>query len=180
MKNYNEDIMKKRSGKDIIFLYLIILIIPVFAMVLLPFVNDIISQLLSIYFALVFILTFLTILSWMLKKQYLSIFFGCHQKKERSFVCSLKYLGVCSRCTGIYIGIFFSSILIILDSPWYIYLLIGIPLIIDGLAQHLNFYKSNNYIRITTGILFGPTLVFLFYLFHFSLYHIAYYFYSLF
>ncbi|MFW5795524.1 MAG: DUF2085 domain-containing protein [Bacillota bacterium] len=167
------------TGKDILFLYLLILIIPIIYMVFLPYFFNKITNLISVYLALLTILIIITFINILLKKPYIAITFSCHQDKNKSFNFIYKYLGICARCAGIYLGIFFSIILILLASPWYVYFLIGIPLIIDGITQYKGFRNSNNFIRLLTGFLFGPTLVYILYLFHYCLYQIAYYFYSL-
>ena len=177
MNNY---LNKKRiTGIDIIFLYLLILFIPILFMVFIPYFFNNATKLLSIYLALITVLILITSLNFIFNKPYIAVFFSCHQDKNKSIQCIYNSLNICARCTGIFLGIFISIIFILLKTPWYIYFILGIPLIIDGTTQYISSWKSNNFLRVFTGILFGPTILFVFYLFHYSLYQIAYYFYSL-
>lgn len=81
----------------------------------------------------------------------------CHRLPERSLTIFGYTLPLCARCTGIVIGSILALILaylnIILSIIFYLMLLI--PLIIDGVTQSLNYRKSNNLLRLTTGIIFG-------------------------
>lgn len=75
--------------------------------------------------------------------------------------------GVCSRCTGMYLGLLLglviSEILVRFRIPKVIPILFLIPLILDGgiqtiayiLAPEHGFYESTNPRRFTTGLLFG-------------------------
>lgn len=114
------------------------------------------------YFALIIILMFMLLMYLGFQKQYLALFFGCHQNKGRTFHISKTPLPLCARCTGIFIGIFLSVFLFISEINFlYIYLLV-IPLIVDGLLQRFTRYESNNYTRLITGLLFAPGFVILF------------------
>lgn len=89
------------------------------------------------------------------KRPYLTLFFGCHTIDKRSFKIVHKHLGLCARCFGILLGMILMSFISLFDFN-YIYLVIGIiPLIIDGYIQKKYSYESNNFKRITSGILFG-------------------------
>lgn len=95
-------------------------------------------------------------------KQYIALFYGCHQKKERSIHIKKTPFILCSRCMGILIGIFFTPIVLLLDVHYYYLLLLMIPLLVDGLLQYLTTYQSNHFKRITTGFLFSFGFVFVF------------------
>ncbi len=90
----------------------------------------------------------------------------CHQIESRSFHLLGYKMGVCTRCLGIYIGTFafgvFESItatrLIRINEK--ILLTMIAPLTIDGTAQLIGFYVSNNIIRFITGIFAGAAFVF--------------------
>ena len=102
------------------------------------------------------------IANYLLKKPYLAIIFGCHQRLDRSFKGILRNWPLCQRCTGIYIGIFVCLMFSYLDilKEWMI--LFALPLLIDGWIQRKTDYKSNIYRRMTTGVLFSPLLVIVF------------------
>lgn len=105
------------------------------------------------------ILAIIIIIQIILKKQYTALIFGCHQKHSRSFNIVHKYLGLCSRCFGILIGIFMMSLLSNLKINLNLFLLGLIPLLIDGLIQKFTKISSTNFRRIVTGVLFGPALI---------------------
>ena len=90
----------------------------------------------------------------------------CHQQDSRSFGFDGLYMPLCSRCTGIYIGIFFSLVAIIIierrvkgefPSVKTAVITIGAILLmgLDVAASALKFFDSNNYIRFAAGFLAG-------------------------
>ncbi|MED4779531.1 DUF2085 domain-containing protein [Brevibacillus choshinensis] len=84
-------------------------------------------------------------------------FFPCHRMKERSFTFSGKQFPVCARCTGILLGFVF--ILVLLFIPWripfWIGILLNIPMVIDGYTQLKKWRQSNNSLRFFTGLVSG-------------------------
>jgi uncharacterized membrane protein len=113
--------------------------------------------------ALSIYLIILLIIYYGFNKQYIALFFGCHQKIDRSFINKdKKPFILCARCTGILIGILISSLLYSIISNVYLWLLLMIPLLIDGMIQKRTDYRSNNIKRLLTGILFGPGFVIVF------------------
>lgn len=92
-------------------------------------------------------------------KKYKIVF--CHRLPERSFHIGKYGFPLCSRCTGIFIGIITSLILIQLSFglPFIASLLLITPLIFDGFLQLLNLKESNNILRFSTGLLFGLALL---------------------
>ena len=108
---------------------------------------------------LVVILIILLLAYYLFDKSYLVIFFGCHQKVTRSFRINGKYFILCSRCSGILVGMLVSVVLTYLNVHYLILLFMGLPLIIDGLIQKYSSYRSNNNLRFITGLMFGPTVV---------------------
>ena len=96
------------------------------------------------------------ILSFKFKKRKIN-FCACHQEKDKSiwFFGIEKYF--CSRCIGLIlgaiVGVLFKTFFFRL--PLYISLILATPLIIDSLTQLFDLRKSNNILRLTTGILFG-------------------------
>jgi uncharacterized membrane protein len=93
----------------------------------------------------------------------------CHRIHRRTFNFRGYYFPVCSRCTGLYIGVFVSFIYINLYFVNYsLYLFLSsvfmiIPTVIDGFSQFYGFRESNNNLRFFTGLIAGFGLVFLIY-----------------
>ncbi len=86
----------------------------------------------------------------------------CHQFPTHSFYIFGSNMGLCSRCFSIYFALFVSSILLIffdIKLSWryrfFISFILAVPLLADGFTQLYNLRESNNYLRLTTGILFG-------------------------
>jgi uncharacterized membrane protein len=96
----------------------------------------------------------------------------CHQEVDRTFSADMFYMPVCSRDTGIYLGIFISLITIILlerrikgefPSLKIVLATVGIFLIM-GLDVALSLFgiiESNNIIRLITGFFTGWFMVLL-------------------
>ncbi|MBA4250176.1 MAG: hypothetical protein C0442_00415 [Chlorobiaceae bacterium] len=88
---------------------------------------------------------------------YLSFLYSkvCHQADHKSFMLGVDQLLVCSRCTGIYIGVFFSLIISLFVSKNFskkmlmiIYLAVFI-LLLDVLVNN---YFLTNYFKISAFI----------------------------
>jgi uncharacterized membrane protein len=112
--------------------------------------------------ALSIILIPLVVMYILFDKQYLALFFGCHQKKERSYHLKDFYLPLCARCSGILIGIYLSILVFLFNFDVLWILLLMLPLLIDGVIQRLSNYESKNLIRLFTGMLFAPGFVVLY------------------
>ncbi len=86
----------------------------------------------------------------------LPVVFGCHCIDERSFHFRGRKFPICSRCTGELVGIVVSLFLsfVFIPKVWILALLMA-PMVIDGFAQALTSYKSNNKRRFITGFMFG-------------------------
>lgn len=112
------------------------------------------------YLSVMVILVLFTFFGRTFKRPYLPYFFHCHQHKHRSLTVLKTWFPLCARCLGIVFGSLLTFVLIHFNSPWYFYLLSGLPLIIDGLFQQYSDYQSTNQRRFLTGLLFGPTFVF--------------------
>jgi uncharacterized membrane protein len=88
-------------------------------------------------------------------------FVFCHQKPERSFFWKGKQFPVCARCTGIHIG--YLTMPLFLFSVIKISLLVSclclIPTLVDGLTQAYWNRESNNFLRVSTGFLFGVAVM---------------------
>lgn len=70
----------------------------------------------------------------------LAILFNCHQIKSRSITFKNWCIPICARYTGIVVGTFISIILI--KEYYLIFIILGLPLIIDGVLQQLTPYIS--------------------------------------
>ncbi|HDH06990.1 MAG TPA: DUF2085 domain-containing protein [Thermoproteales archaeon] len=80
----------------------------------------------------------------------------CHQLPERSFFIAGYKLPVCARCTGVYLSFYFTYIV----YPFFIrrikrkvyaslYIIMLLPLIVDGVIQFITPYESSNITRVT-------------------------------
>ena len=123
------------------------------------------------YFLSIYVVV-LTILGHVFKRNYLSIFFGCHERCDRSISSLQSIIPVCARCTGIYFGLILTIGLAYLNWPFYVFIPLGIPLIIDGWIQ-LKGKESTNFRRLFTGILFGPAMVAIFGLYNITVVYLV-------
>ncbi len=119
------------------------------------------------------IITVLLVVSLVFKRNYITIFFGCHQKCNRTLKFKDSYFVICARCTGIFVGIYFSMFLFVLKIPSLWFMILAIPMLYDGIRQYKTKYVSNNSKRIITGILFGPALVLIYSLSNYLVLYIA-------
>ena len=95
---------------------------------------------------------------------YIGFSDACHQLDARSFYIDGFKMAVCSRCFGIYLGIFFGAILYPILPKKNLHprllLIFLFPLALDGGTQLLGLRTSNNSLRLFTGLLFGIILPF--------------------
>lgn len=94
---------------------------------------------------------------WLGDFAYLAFKPFCHQLPERSFDLLGRELGVCARCLGIYLGIFFGLSFFLLSkrSPTRLILFPIFFMISDGLLNGLGIIDSGNIIRMVLGLGFG-------------------------
>ena len=123
--------------------------------------------------SLALLLMVLSLLNAIFRKSYLALFFGCHQMTSRSFKLRDYVFPICARCTGIYMGILLSVILGYYTKLYYFYPIFMIPLIVDGIIQKKTNYRSNQFKRFLTGILFGPGFSLIFSLYHYLILYLA-------
>lgn len=97
-------------------------------------------------------------------RKFLAIAFMCHQIPERSFHIKGKQFPLCARCTGILFGYILGIIIACVTScsNYLWFLLLIIPMVIDGGRQILLKKESNNCRRFITGILGGIGIIYLF------------------
>lgn len=86
----------------------------------------------------------------------------CHQLPERSFELFGQYMPICTRDTGVVVGVFFACLLSFRSSKLPRILKSGVlailsivPLGIDGTMQLLGFWESTNPVRFVTGLIPG-------------------------
>lgn len=108
--------------------------------------------------------------------EWITHFFGsavCHQMAERSFQLNGYVFPVCARCTGIYLGVFFSLCFFLFakrfagNRPFSLFLTLVLagcilPISIDGFFSYVGIWESNNFLRILSGSLVGVCLLPLF------------------
>lgn len=84
----------------------------------------------------------------------------CHQNKAKLITDGTCQTLVCARCTGIYLGSFISSIVLLLFSfeknlgikPLLVF---SAPMILDVFLNSINLYNYSKAIAFLTGLLFG-------------------------
>ncbi|MGB7294934.1 MAG: DUF2085 domain-containing protein [Candidatus Aminicenantales bacterium] len=94
----------------------------------------------------------------------------CHQLPERSMTCFGQPLAVCSRCLGIYLGIFLGLILYPFIRGWQrasvperkVFFLLSVPIALDTAANFSGLWQSHDAVRLLTGLLWGALLPFYF------------------
>jgi uncharacterized membrane protein len=119
-----------------------------------------------------FLLFLITVLHYVFKRPYLPGVFFCHQNTCRTLRIKGHYLPICSRCTGIYLGVYLSLPLSLLyQGPLLIFLMI--PLIIDGYLVYQKKKASSHTRRLSTGLLFGIGLIYSYALYHQFLAYLA-------
>lgn len=90
----------------------------------------------------------------------------CHQNPKKTLVIGGRFLPVCARCTGAYLGLLIGYAVIMYrkkeaDGPpniWAVSLL-SMPMIIDSVLQALAVRGSTNVLRLITGLFFGVALL---------------------
>ena len=106
------------------------------------------------------LLVLLTIVELLFKKPYLATLFHCHMRVDRSSKIHHHYLPLCQRCLGIYIAILISiPYFYYFVLPFYVYLLLLFPMIVDGYIQFRYHIKSNAIRRFSTGFLGGLFII---------------------
>ena len=81
----------------------------------------------------------------------------CHRKPDRCLIIFGHRSFLCSRCTGIVLGLMATSTFALLriTMPSTIALTLTLPMLIDGFSQLFGLRISNNILRLTTGFLFA-------------------------
>lgn len=85
-------------------------------------------------------------------------FVPCHRRPDRSFSWRGRQFPVCARCTGIAAGYVSVIVFAAFGVPAHavaLGLLLNLPAALDGGTQALGWRRSNNALRLVTGILCG-------------------------
>jgi len=99
---------------------------------------------------------------------YKAFSFLCHQIPERSFHLAGHQFGVCSRCTGLYVGFAGATVVYPLvrsfkttnTPPRFWLILAAAPLAIDFALGYFSIWQNNHLSRFITGALLGSVVVF--------------------
>jgi len=130
-----------------------------------------VNGMVALYAGLPVLAPFLMAIAWRLPAQiiYFVYRFLCHQMPERSFFILGYQMAFCQRCMAIYGSVLLGGVLFPLvrrwlrPLPWKLYLVLNVPLAIDGFIQLLGLRESTAFWRVLTGSLFGLSSVWLIY-----------------
>jgi uncharacterized membrane protein len=94
----------------------------------------------------------------------------CHQIPGRSICIFGHPLAVCARCLGIYIGFLGGMGIYALKRGFAVitmpkvrtFILVTSPLVLDGLGNLFHLWNTPNWLRLSTGVLWGSILPFYF------------------
>jgi len=89
----------------------------------------------------------------------------CHQLPERTLWIGGRYLPVCARCTGAYLGFYIGYLLLPMrkneacgpPNLWITLFMVS-PMMVDAGTQFISLRTSTNELRLVTGLLFGVAL----------------------
>ncbi len=76
----------------------------------------------------------------------------CNLRKERALHLGILVFPLCYRCTGLVIGGVFAYFV---NTNIIISFFLFIPMLIDSSFQYFTDYKSNNFKRMASGLMFG-------------------------
>jgi uncharacterized membrane protein len=131
----------------------------------------VVNAFLALYAGLPFAAPILLAVGWETPARVIYFLYGflCHQIPERSFFIWGHQVGFCERCSAIYGSALIGGILFPMLRRWLrplplrLYMLINVPLAIDGSIQLLGLWESDPFRRALTGSLFGLSSVWLCY-----------------
>lgn len=95
------------------------------------------------------------------KQIFFSLHLVCAQIPSHSFYIFGHQLGMCARNFSIYAAMFIGSLIFVLSKkrlpgiPWWIWVLMILPLALDGTTQMFGWRESTWELRVLTGTLFG-------------------------
>ncbi|MGH2509760.1 MAG: DUF2085 domain-containing protein [Ktedonobacteraceae bacterium] len=94
------------------------------------------------------------------RMHYVALFFGCHQRQDRSFNLRGRQVPLCARCMGILIGPLLLPFYLYFRNPWVAVLCMS-AFLVDASTQLIGIRESNNWLRLLTGATFSASLLFL-------------------
>jgi uncharacterized membrane protein len=95
------------------------------------------------------------------KQIFFALHMVCAQIPSHSFYIFGHQLGMCARNFSIYASMFIGSLIFVLSKkripgiPWWIWVLMILPLALDGTTQMFGWRESTWELRVLTGTLFG-------------------------
>jgi uncharacterized membrane protein len=95
------------------------------------------------------------------KSIFFSLHYVCAQIPSHSFYILGHQLGLCARNFSIYTSMFLTSVVFVLSKkrlpgiPWWVWLLMILPMALDGTTQMFGLRESTWQLRLITGTLFG-------------------------
>lgn len=95
------------------------------------------------------------------KQIFFSLHMVCAQIPSHSFYVFGHQLGMCARNLSIYSAMFLGSLIFVLSKkrlpgiPWWLWVLMILPLAVDGTTQMFGLRESTWELRVLTGTLFG-------------------------
>src|SRR6266581_1144921 len=95
------------------------------------------------------------------KPLFFSLHYVCAQIPSHSFYIFGHQLGLCARNLSIYSSMFIGSLIFILSKkrlpgiPWWLWVLMVLPMAWDGITQMFGWRESTWELRLLTGTLFG-------------------------
>jgi uncharacterized membrane protein len=100
-------------------------------------------------------------LDWLSKQIFYALHTVCAQIPAHSFYVFGHQLGMCARNLSIYSSMFVGCLIFVLSGkhmkgiPWWFWLLLILPMAIDGTTQMFGWRESTWELRVITGVLFG-------------------------
>ena len=95
------------------------------------------------------------------KPLFFALHYVCAQIPSHSFYIFGHQLGLCARNFAIYSSMFLSSLVFVLSKkrlpgiPWWVWVLMALPIAADGFSQMFGLRESDWILRTITGTLFG-------------------------
>jgi uncharacterized membrane protein len=95
------------------------------------------------------------------KQIFFALHMVCAQIPSHSFYIFGHQLGMCERNFSIYASMFIGSLIFVLSNkripgiPWWLWILMILPMAIDGTTQMFGLRESTWELRVLTGTLFG-------------------------